>query len=221
MKEWKYVNELKSTESITPLSCRCQSSDQSLWGRRRWEATLPRCCWRPQQETTSTAPQWWWHGEDSFGTSANRDVRPPSIAWQLIPSLRRDPKTQRRKRTPSANTASGDADQKRDTPPACASTHFPINPCTCQPAHATRQKSQQGTPNYQLQTQLIRALKHRGLNQLKNGRQRLQRPDAKCPSPTFAWRPTVTRHAPRTQGHRNDEPLPTQQPVTKIGAAFQ
>ena len=75
-------------------------------------------------------------------------------------------KTQRRKMTPSANTTSGDADQKWDTPPACASTHFPNTPCTCQPAHAIRQKSQQGTPNYPLQTQLIRALIHRGLHQL-------------------------------------------------------
>ena len=115
-----------------------------------------------------------------------------SRCWALfnrvtkIPSLRRDPKTQRRKRTPSANTASGDADQKWDTPPACASTHFPNTPCTCQPAHATRQKSQQRTPNYPLQAQLIRALEHRGLNQLQNGRQHPQRPEAKCPSPTFA-----------------------------------
>ena len=62
--------------------------------------------------------------------------------------------------TPSANTASGDAVQKWDTPPACASTHFPNTPCTCQPAHAT-QKSQHGTPNYPLQPQLTRALLHR------------------------------------------------------------
>ena len=73
---------------------------------------------------------------------------------------------QKRKMTPSANNASGDADQKWDTPPASASTHFTNTPCTCQSAHATRQKSQQGTHNYQLQTQLTRALLHRGLHQL-------------------------------------------------------
>ena len=80
--------------------------------------------------------------------------------------IEKGPKTQKRKMTPSANTASGDANQKWDSPPACASTHFPKTPCTCQPAHATRQKSQQGTPNYPLQTQLTRALLHRGLHQL-------------------------------------------------------
>ena len=42
---------------------------------------------------------------------------------------------------------------KWDTPPACASTHFANTPYTCQPAHATRQKSQRGTPNYPLQPQ--------------------------------------------------------------------
>ena len=30
--------------------------------------------------------------------------------------------------------------------PVCASTHFASTPCTCLPPHATRQKSQQGTP---------------------------------------------------------------------------
>ena len=156
--EVKFANELKRAESIIPLSCRHQSFDQSPWGTPQWEATPPRCCWRPQQETASTALQWWWHGEDWTGTSSNRDVRHLSDAWQWIPSSRRDPKTQRRKRTPSAYTASADADQKWDTPPTCASTHFPYTPCTCQPAHATRQKWQQGTPNYPLQPQLIRAL---------------------------------------------------------------
>ena len=41
------------------------------------------------------------------------------------------------------------------------STHFPNIPCMCQPANVTRQKSQQGTPNYPLQPQLTRALLHR------------------------------------------------------------
>ena len=40
---------------------------------------------------------------------------------------------------------------------------YPLSytPCTCQPAHATRQKSQQGTPNHPLHPQLTRALLHR------------------------------------------------------------
>ena len=50
----------------------------------------------------------------------------------------KDPKTED---DTSANTASGDADLKWDTPAACASTHFTNTPCTCQPAHTTRQKS--------------------------------------------------------------------------------
>ena len=132
-----------------------------------------------------------------------------------------DPKTQRRKTTLSANIASKDADQRWDTPLACASTHFPNIPCTCRPRHATRQKQQPGTLNHPLQTQLTRALIARVWHQLQNGRQHSQQPDGECPSPTSVRRPTMTRHAPRTQGCRNAKPLPSQPLVTKFGATFQ
>ena len=78
----KIANEIKPAECIIPLSCRRQFFDQSLWGTPRWEVTPPRCCWRPQQETATTALRWWWHCEDWIGTSSNRDVRHPSDAWQ-------------------------------------------------------------------------------------------------------------------------------------------
>ena len=63
----------------------------------------------------------------------------------------KDPKTEEDKRTPSVSIVSGHAGQKWDTPPICASTHFPNTPCMCRPVHATLQKLQQGTPNYPLQ----------------------------------------------------------------------
>ena len=55
--EVKIANELNSAECIIPLSFRRHSSYQSPWDRPQWEATLPRCCWRPQQATASTAPR--------------------------------------------------------------------------------------------------------------------------------------------------------------------
>ena len=89
----KIANELKSAECIIPPNCRRQSFYQSLWGRPRWEATLPRCCWRPQQAKASTAIRWWWHGEDWNGTSSSSDALHPSDAWKKLPSKRWDPKT--------------------------------------------------------------------------------------------------------------------------------
>ena len=135
--------------------------------------------------------------------------------------IERDPNIQKRKTTLSANIASGDVDQKWDTPLTCASTHFPNIPCTFHPTLANRQKQQPGTLNHPLQTQLTRALITRVWHQLQNGLQHSQQPDGKCPSPTSARRPTKTRHAPRTQGCRNDEPLPSQPLPTKFGATFQ
>ena len=77
---------IKSAECIIPLSCRRQSFYQSPWGRPRWEATLPRCCWRPQQATASTALLWWWHDEDWNVTSSSCDALHNSDAWQKTPS---------------------------------------------------------------------------------------------------------------------------------------
>ena len=78
MKVWKLqMNQrIKSAECIIALSCRRQSFHQSPWGRPRWEATLPRCCWRPQPATALTALLWWWHDEDWNVISSSRDALP-------------------------------------------------------------------------------------------------------------------------------------------------
>ena len=75
-------DRIKSAECIIPLSCRRQSLYQSPWGRQRWEATPPRCCWRPQPATASTALRWWWHDGNWNVTSSSRDDLHPSDAWQ-------------------------------------------------------------------------------------------------------------------------------------------
>ena len=66
-------------------------------------------------------------------------------------------RTQRRRKTPSADSVRGDAGRKSGIPPACASTHFPSTPCKSLQPHATRQKSKQGTLNCQLPPQPTRA----------------------------------------------------------------
>ena len=74
--------------------------------------------------------------------------------------------------------------------------------------------------NYPLQTQLTQALIARVWHQRQNGPQHSQQTDGKCPSPTSAWRPETTRHAPRLQGCRKGEPLPSQRIAAEFGAAF-
>ena len=78
----RICNRIKSGDCIIPVSCCRQSFYQSPSGKPQKEATLPRCCWRPQPETELTTLLWWWHEEDWNVTSSCRDALPPSNAWQ-------------------------------------------------------------------------------------------------------------------------------------------
>ena len=98
---------------------------------------------------------------------------------------------------------------------------LPTSQILLRPVHATLQKSQTWTLNHPLLTQLTRALIACVWHQLQNGLQHSQQPDGKCPSPTSARRLTMTHHAPRIKGCRNDELLPSQPLVTNFGATFQ
>ena len=107
----------KNGECEIPQTCRRQSISQSLWGRPRWEATLPRCSSRPRAATPWTTLRWQSHNEYRHLTSSSQSALLPATSWRWILSWRTDPRTHRRKVTLFADAASRVWDRKRDFEP--------------------------------------------------------------------------------------------------------
>ena len=217
----KIANELKSAECIIPLSCRRQSFYQSPWGRPRWEATLPRFCWRPQQAMALTALRWWWHDEDWNVTSSSRDALHPSrrvTINSVIEKGSKDPKTEeetfckhrfkRRRSKMGYSTSLCVYPLPIFSPYMSASTGDPPETATRDAKPPTADTTDPSTDS-----SCVASTAKRSVTVTATRR--------KVPFPTSAWRPTMTHHVPRIQGCKNGEPLPNQPLVTEFGAAFQ